>query len=1002
MFFLQNRQQQSRLSADCRSPLRVTLAKLLCCGSIAVTIILMPQPSATADDQTNAAPQTSDSQSLATGNAVPLAKPSPKPKDVPADGKTADKTDAATVDVADTDSEPTAKPAESSSESPAEPTAEFLAKIEGISQYQLSNGVNVLLFPDPSKEVVTVNMTVFVGSRHEGYGEAGMAHLLEHMLFKGTPTHPEIPKLLKDRGARMNGTTWVDRTNYYETLPATDDNLKFAINLEADRLVNSYIRGEDLESEMTVVRNEFESGENSPIRILMQRVQSAAYDWHNYGKSTIGNRSDIERVPVIKLRRFYKKFYRPDNILVIVAGKFEPETALRYCEESFGQLTIPDTPIDQTYTTEPAQDGERTVVLRRGGDVQFAATAYHIPAGGHPDYAAAKALVYILGDEPSGRLYKQMVKQEIASNVYTLAFAFAEPGLFMSIAEVSADKSIETARQTLIDLMERSFEEEPITDVELERAKTQILKARELEANNTDQLAVSLSDWAAQGDWRLYFLYRDAVENLTVDDVNRVAKTYFRQTNRTVGLFIPSETTDRVTIPESPDITSVVQNYVGREEVSAGESFDPSPDVIESRTVRGQLIDGIDYALLPKKSRGEAVNLRLTLRFGTEQSLQGKVAAVEMLGILMNRGTDSLSYEALQDELNRLRTEMSISSTIGLLQVTIKTKREHLQRVSEILRDILHHPTLSPEELDVLKRQIVVGLQQSATEPQGVAPRFVRRQLSPFDKDHVWYVPTIDEEIEMYQGVTAEQIREVYETFIGLKDGEFTAVGDFEVETLVDQFKSALSGLTTDEPFKRVGRPANVGVAGVNETLQIDDKANAFYYASKQIDLSDTSEDYAPLVLGNYILGAGALSSRLGDRVRQQEGLSYTVRSVLASRSMDNRVDLTVYAITNPDNKDKLIDVIAEEMQILLDEGITDKELADAKDAFLQSARVSRTSDGQLAGELLSHLFLGRTMAFTEQFEQRIESATVEQVNESLRKHVDIDRLVGAIAGDFK
>ncbi len=315
-----------------------------------------------------------------------------------------------------------------------------ITEIEGISEYRLKNGVRVLLFPDASKEVVTVNMTVFVGSRHEGYGEAGMAHLLEHMLFKGTPTHPDIPKALKDRGAgrSMNGTTWMDRTNYYETLPATGDNLEFAIRMEADRLVNSNILGEDLASEMTVVRNEFESGENSPFRVMMQRMQSAAYEWHNYGRTTIGNRSDIERVPVVKLRKFYRKFYRPDNVMVIVAGNFEPDEALGYLENYFGSLPTPDEPMDDTYTVEPAQDGERTVVVRRVGEIQLVGAAYHIPAGSHPDYAAAKALVYILGDEPSGRLYKNIVETEIATNVYTLAYAFTEPGLFMGLGRDSS------------------------------------------------------------------------------------------------------------------------------------------------------------------------------------------------------------------------------------------------------------------------------------------------------------------------------------------------------------------------------------------------------------------------------------------------------------------------------------------------------------------------------------------------------------------------------------
>ncbi|MEO2035874.1 MAG: pitrilysin family protein, partial [Planctomycetaceae bacterium] len=201
--------------------------------------------------------------------------------------------------------------------------------IEGITEYQLENGLQILLLPDVSRPTVTVNLTVLVGSRNEGYGEAGMAHLLEHMLFRGTPTHDDIPRLLKERGAEFNGTTWLDRTNYYETMPASEKNLEFALALEADRMINSSILKEDLDAEMTVVRNEFERGENSPFRVLMQRMMGAAFEWHNYGKSTIGNRADIERVPVENLREFYRRFYQPDNAVLVIAGQFDAEQALK-------------------------------------------------------------------------------------------------------------------------------------------------------------------------------------------------------------------------------------------------------------------------------------------------------------------------------------------------------------------------------------------------------------------------------------------------------------------------------------------------------------------------------------------------------------------------------------------------------------------------------------------------------------------------------------------------
>lgn len=878
-----------------------------------------------------------------------------------------------------------------------------VTEIEGIAEYKLKNGVRVLLFPDASKQVVTVNMTVFVGSRHEGYGEAGMAHLLEHMLFKGTPTHPDIPKALKDRGAgrSMNGTTWMDRTNYYETLPATGDNLEFAIRMEADRLVNSNILGEDLASEMTVVRNEFESGENSPFRVMMQRMQSAAYEWHNYGRTTIGNRSDIERVPVVKLRKFYKKFYRPDNVMVIVAGKFETDEALGHLEKYFGAIPVPDQPMDDTYTVEPAQDGERTVVVRRVGEIQLVGTAYHIPSGSHPDYAAAKALVYILGDEPSGRLYRNIVETEIAANVYSLSYAFTEPGLFMALVEVPVAASIEQARMKLVEVMENSFSEEPITDQELDRAVQQILKQRELEAADSDKIAVSLSDWAAQGDWRLYFLFRDTVEKLTRDDVQAFAEKYFVRENRTVGLFIPSEEANRIKVPEAPNLTEVLKDYKGREAIAAGEQIDPSPMAIEGRTQRGDLIGGMKYALLPKKTRGETVSLAMTVRFGQGETLRDKIGAVELLGLLMTKGTDKLDYTELQDELTRLRTELSMNSTIGLLQITLKTKREFLPEVIELLGDVLRRPRLDADELEVIRRQVVTSLEQGTTEPQALAPRSVKRSLAPYDRDDVRYVMTVEEEIDMYQKVKVEEIRALHAQFLSNQSGEISVVGDFDADETLASLSEVLADWETSEPYVRVGQDPHPEIEGMIDLIETPDKANAFLYSSQQYELRDDDPDYASLVLGNFILGGGSLSSRLGERVRQQEGLSYGIRSGLTARARDGRVDFILYAITNPQNKDRLVEVIREELDLIREKGITEEELQQAKVAYLQAARVRRSSDGSLRNELLGTLFNNRTMEYHATHEAQIKAATVDSVNAAITKYIVPEKLVMAIAGDF-
>jgi predicted Zn-dependent peptidase len=325
--------------------------------------------------------------------------------------------------------------------------------VEGITQYALPNGLQILLLPDPSQPKVTVNLTVFVGSRHEGYGETGMAHLLEHMVFKGCPKFPDVPKALRDHGANFNGTTWLDRTNYYETMPATDENLRFGIELEADRMANSFIKREELMKEFTVVRNEFEQGENSPEAMLSQRMTATAFEWHNYGKSTIGNKTDIERVPIDNLQAFYKKYYRPDNALLIVAGKFDEAKALEYAAKYFGPIKNPGDPVPQTYTEEPPQDGERLVTLRRVGTVGAVGVVYHTPAGPGPEFAACEVLESCLTDEPAGRLYKALVEPKLATSLSGSINPTHDPGVIEIVAQTEPAKT-EEARRVMVETLE--------------------------------------------------------------------------------------------------------------------------------------------------------------------------------------------------------------------------------------------------------------------------------------------------------------------------------------------------------------------------------------------------------------------------------------------------------------------------------------------------------------------------------------------------------------------
>ncbi|HEX4144111.1 MAG TPA: pitrilysin family protein [Pirellulales bacterium] len=873
--------------------------------------------------------------------------------------------------------------------------------IEGFSEYRLDNGLQVILCPDDSKPTVTVNLTIFVGSRHEGYGETGMAHLLEHMLFKGTPTYTQIPKALQERGAKFNGTTWVDRTNYYETLPATDENLDFALSLEADRMINSNVSHEDLISEMTVVRNEFERGENSPGTLLYQRLLAVAYEWHNYGKVTIGNRSDIERVPIERLKQFYVKFYQPDNAMLVVAGQFDEAKALEMIEKTFGAIPKPKRKLDHTYTEEPPQDGERTVMLRRVGDVGLVGALYHIPAGPHPDMAAFDILTEVLGNAPSGRLYKSMVETKKATSIRVDASSWHDPGVFELIAEVRRGDSLEDAQQAMFEGAE-TVAKQPVDLEEVDRARRKILTERELIAADTAKLAVQLSNWASQGDWRLYFLYRDRIEKVTPEDVTRVASTFLIRSNRTSGIFIPTPKPDRITIPPTPPESELFADFHPREGTTKGESFDPTPENIDAHTQPIALGKGIKGLLLPKKTRGQTVHLHLDLRYGTKESLKRYRVATELLPELMTRGTKELTRAELQDRLDKNMATLHAAGEKGVVTFTLETKRANLPVVLDLLRQVLREPTLPEKEWGEMQRESLANLDEQLTDPQSLALVRLRRTVNPYSKDDIRYIPTPQEEIEEVSVLKAADFQKLYGDFLGAQAGELAMIGDFDPEEVRPLLEKVFENWKTKQPYQRIEQVVFDKVPGGRQQILTPDKANAIYVAGETFALSDSDPDFAPLVLGNFIFGGGALSSRLGDRVRQKEGLSYGVGANFHANSVDRRSVMMMYAIYNPTNLEKIETAMSEELSRLLADGVTAEELARGKTGYLQDQKVGRTSDGHLSAVLADNLYANRSMKFYAELEHRIAEQTPETVLAALKKYIDPKRLVIVTAGDFK
>ena len=874
-----------------------------------------------------------------------------------------------------------------------------VTSVEGITEYALPDGLHLLLFPDPSKPKVTVNMTYLIGSRQEGYGETGMAHLLEHMMFIQTKTRSNIKQELTNHGAQMNGTTAWDRTNYFETLTATDENLKWAIELEADRMVNTRMEKPLLDTEMTVVRNEFEAGENSPDRILFQRVLEAAYAFHNYGKMPIGNRSDIENVPIQRLAAFYQKYYQPDNAILTIAGKLDESKTLAWVADAFGRIPRSQRVIDQSYTVEPTQDGERFVTLRRVGDIQSVDVLYHIPAGSHPDAAAVEVLSGVLGDTPSGRLYKALVDNQKAVSAGMNAMPMHDPGFLMASVRLRADQSLDEARATAIKTIEGVIAEPP-TKEEVERVKTRLLKQVELFMADTQSVALNLSEYASMGDWRLLFLGRDALKKVTEQDVLRVAKAYLKESNRTVGVFIPTKNPDRAEIPAAPDLAALLKDYKGGEAVSEGEVFDPSPANIEARLTRARLPNGMKLVLLPKKMRGGTVVARLTVRFGDEKSLFGKSAAAQLAGGLLMRGTKNKTRQQIQDETDRLKARLNVSGGPTAATATIETVEANLAGALRLAAEILREPSFPESEFQQVRQQRIAGVESGKSEPMTLAQLEIQRHLLPHSRGDARYVPTADEQIEDLKKVTLDDVRKFYQQFYGASNGELVVSGQFDKAEVQKLAAELFGDWKSPSPFQRLLEPYRK-IEPVDRKIETPDKQNALFIAGMRTRLSDEDPDYAAMVLADYMLG-GNFSARLVTRIRHKEGLSYGVQSVLQAPTKDDGAMFIGLAISAPQNAPKVEVSFKDEMARAVKDGFAADEVAAAKKSWLQEQAVARSQDQQLAITLSRREFFDRTMKFDEALEAKIAALTPEQVSEAFRRHIDLAALSYVKAGDFK
>ncbi len=884
----------------------------------------------------------------------------------------------------------------------------------GITEYKLdSNGLSVLTMEDHSAPVTTFMVTFHVGSRNEVTGTTGATHLLEHLMFKGTPEFNKakgnnVDVVLGNLGARINATTWNDRTNYFESIPS--NYLELAVQIEADRMHNLSLKKEDKDAEMTVVRNEYERGENDPSNALDVAVWASAFIAHPYHHPTIGWKSDIENVPMAKLRAFYNTFYWPNNATVTIIGDFKTYDALSLVKKYYGSIPSSPNPIPQLYTVEPKQQGERRTIVRRAGQVGVVEIGFKIPETVNKASYTLSVLDNILTEGKTSLLYKALIDKNLAVNVFDGYFKFHDPSLFTIFAYLAPGVKHEDVEKAINDVMD-NIKTNGVTKEEVNRAINQINASTVFGRDGSFSIASQLNEAIAAGDWTYYATYLDNIKKVTPEDVQTAVKEYYQDNSKTVGYFIPeSKGGDNNSAmgsaqrernfgkvyyrdPNNPELPNVEQD-----ELNASKTVSALPDETSiSGNITRKKVAGIDV-ILAKTGVKDMISFRGSLPAGDYFSGEKNAAVADLTGYMLDKGTTKNDKFALADKLGNLGA--SINFSVGKLTLTFSGQclTKDINTVIGLLAEQLRSPAFSKDEFEKLKVQRKGSLKQAMESTNFRASEALNDMLFP--KGHPNYDVPVQQLIDDIDKVTLEDVKAFYKKYYGPKSMIFVAAGDLDPKAIENSIDENFKGWSGGVSYPKVDK-AKMVTEGKKQVVMMADKTSTTLMIGQTTGLKRTDKDFLPLSIANSIFGLGGFAARLMSIIRDDEGLTYGIYSFLQDDTY-NDGSWAIRGTFAPTLLDKGIASTVRELKRWVKDGVTEKELEAAKTRNIGSYKVGLATTRGMASNILSFAQAGFDMKYMDEYPEDIEELTLDQVNKIIKKYIDPDKVDTVIAGTVK
>jgi zinc protease len=880
-------------------------------------------------------------------------------------------------------------------------------------KYKLDNGLTLIIHEDHSDPLVHVDVTYHVGSAREELKKSGFAHFFEHMMFQGSENvaDEEHFKIITDAGGTLNGTTNRDRTNYFETVPANQ--LEAMLWLEADRMgyLLPAVTQKKFEVQRATVKNE--KGQNYDNRAYgrFREVNAEAlYPYaHPYSWLTIGKLKDLDRVNVSDLKKFFLRWYGPNNATLTVGGDVEPQKVVEMAEKYFG--SIPRGPEVEEMNLEPVELEEDRYVSYVDNNIRFPALIFTYPTVPryHKDEPALDFLAQILGTGRSSYFYQKFVKKQKAIQASVFSSTSELAGEFTMLVLPFPGQTLSDFEEEMRQILQE-FEQDGVSEEDLEKIKADyeadFINGLATVSGKVSQLA-SYQTFAESPD----FIQRDLqrYRDVTKEDITRVFNKYIKDKPAVIQSVLPSEEVEPAQADNfTPDSTGTnpfpQTDYSGLTyNEPSGDSFDRStrpeagpaplvnvPEFWKMTMDNGMKVIGNNYTEIP------IVNLQLTINGGHQMDANNpkKAGLASLTASMMNESTENYSSEEISEELRKIGSSISISAGDDATNVNIRSLKKNLDRTMELAEEKLFRPAFDSTDFARLKNQQIEAIQSSYKNPSAIASQVYDRLI--YGDNHIFSVPSSGIE-ETVNRIMLDDVKAFYESYYAPNVSELVVVGDIKQDAVMDKLaflKNWESKDATMPKLPEVKRPESTRVYLVDKKDAPQSQIRMGYMTDMDYDATG---EYYKSTLMNYPLG-GAFNSRINLNLREDKGWTYGARSGFSSD--DNPGPFTASAGVKAAATDSSVSEFMKEITNYHENGITDDELTFMRNSIGQRDARSYEAPWQKAGFLREIMHYGLDESFVKEQRNIIDNITKEEINALADEHLKPEQMYILVVGD--